>query len=124
MKVRSVAFALLLLAGLAFGQENRGTLSGIITDPSGSPIPKAKIVATETRTGTNSSAVSEDTGQYTIPFLAPGEYQISAEAPGFKKELRKGITLSAGQHPVVDIALEVGQVTEAVTVTAEATPLA
>lgn len=123
MSVRVFAVALLLPACLAFGQEFRGTFSGIVTDPSGSPIPKAKIIATETHTGTNSTAVSEDTGQYTIPFLLPGEYQIAVEAPGFKKEVRKGITLSAGEHPVVDIKMTVGEVTESVTVVEDAAPL-
>ncbi|MGP8243303.1 MAG: carboxypeptidase-like regulatory domain-containing protein, partial [Bryobacteraceae bacterium] len=123
MKVRSILIALSLLACVAYGQENRGTFSGSITDPSGSPIPKAKVTATETRTGTKTTAVSEDTGQYTIPFLAPGAYDITVEVPGFKQALRKGITLSAGEHPVVDVKMEVGAVTEAITVSGDVAPL-
>jgi len=46
-----------------------------------------KVTVTETRTGTTAAAVSSDSGEYTIPFLTPGIYEISAEAPGFKKFL-------------------------------------
>jgi hypothetical protein len=118
-----IAAALSLVVLALSAQENRGTFSGSITDPSGSPIPKAKVTATETRTGTRTTALSEDTGQYTIPLLLPGIYDISVEAQGFKQELRKGITLSAGEHPVVNVKLSIGEITEAVTVTEDITPL-
>ncbi len=108
-----------LVSGL-WGQEYRGTFSGMVTDPQGSAIPKAVVVATETRTGVKTTAISEETGAYSIPFLSPGEYEISAEAPGFKKAVRTGLTLSASEKPVVDIHLEVGAVSEAVTVTGAA----
>jgi Carboxypeptidase regulatory-like domain len=101
-------------------QEYRGTFSGSVTDAQGSGIPKVKISVTETRTNAKATAVSETTGEYTIPFLAPGIYDITAEAPGFKTFNQRGMTLSAGEHPVVDIHLEVGAVSESVTVTAEA----
>ena len=118
--MRRFLFALLTTATLLSAQEFRGTFSGSVTDAQGAAIPKAKIVAIETRTNTKANAVSEATGEYTIPFLAPGIYNISAEAAGFKKYTQQGITLSAGEHPVVDIHLEVGAVSDSVTVTAEA----
>jgi len=64
---------------------------------------QSQIVATETRTGTKTAVSSESSGAYTISFLAPGEYEIAAEAPGFKRFVRQGMTLSAGEHPVIDI---------------------
>jgi hypothetical protein len=115
------ALALVGLAfGALFGQEYRGTFSGSVTDPQGSAVPRATITAVETRTGTKTVATSESTGEYTLPFLMPGEYQITAEAAGFKRAVRKGLKLSAGEHPVIDLRLEVGAVNEAVTVTEEA----
>src|SRR6266567_7262886 len=63
--------------------------------------------------------VSEASGAYTIPFLAPGEYEIAAEAPGFKRSVRQGLKLGMGEHPVIEIRLEVGAVSEVVTVTAD-----
>ena len=108
------------LAATLSAQEYRGTFSGTVTDPQGAAIPKVKITATETRTGIKTSVNSEDSGAYTIPFLALGEYELTAESPGFKKFVRQGITLSAGEHPVIDILMEVGALTDAVTVTADA----
>jgi hypothetical protein len=120
MRIGILLGAASLVAGVVFAQEYRGTFSGSVTDDQGAAVPKATIIATETRTGTKTSAQSESTGEYTLPFLMPGEYQITAEAPGFKRALRQGLKLSAGDHQVVDIRLEVGAVTDAVTVTGEA----
>ncbi len=115
-----LCYLLLATAAVLCAQEFRGTFSGTVTDPSGAAIAKAAVTATETRTGTKSTAVSGDSGAYTIPFLAPGIYEITAEAPGFKKYIRSGMTLSAGASPVIDIKMEVGAVSDAVTITAEA----
>jgi hypothetical protein len=114
---------LVVLAGLVttalFAQEYRGTFSGSVTDPQGAAIPGAKVVVTETRTGTKATVASDAAGAYSFQFLAPGEYEITAEAAGFKRFVRQGLTLSAGQRPVIDIRLEVGAMSESVTVTAE-----
>jgi len=120
--VRRLLFLLPAMAALLVAQEYRGTFSGTVTDPAGAAIPKAKIVATETRTGSKTEGVSEASGAYTIPFLPPGQYDLTAEAQGFKQYVRHGLTLSAGESPVIDIRLEVGAATESVTVTAE-TPI-
>ena len=120
MKINILAGLLWLAAAALFGQEFRGAFSGAVTDAQGAAIAKAKIVATEIHTGAKAGAVSADSGSYTIPFLAPGEYEIAAEAPGFKRFVRQGVTLSASEHPVIDIHLELGAVNEAVTVSAEA----
>src|SRR5579864_8194128 len=118
MKVHVLAVALLATASL-YAQEFRGTFSGLVTDPQGSAMAKVKITATEKATGNKSETVSSETGEYTIPFLAPGEYEITAEMAGFKKYKREGLTLSIGEHPQVDIKLEVGATSQSVVVTAE-----
>src|SRR5277367_1349723 len=110
----NVGLVLAMFASALTAQEYRGTFSGIVTDPQGAVVPKAKVIATETRTGVKATAVTEETGAYTIPFLAPGEYEISAEAAGFKTAVRQGLTLSAGEKPVIDIRLEVGAAGESV----------
>ena len=112
-----------LLSSALFAQEYRGTFSGSVTDPQGSSIPNAKITVTETQTGTKNSTVSGPTGKFTVPFLSLGTYDIQAEAAGFKEFQQKGLTLSAGENPVIDIKLEVGAMTDKVTVTAEAPPM-
>jgi hypothetical protein len=114
---------LIALGGLTiarlFAQEYRGTFSGSITDQQGAAIPGVRVAATETRTGTKATATSEPTGAYSIPFLAPGQYEITAEVTGFKRFVRRGLTLSANEKPVIDIRLEVGGVSDSVTVTGE-----
>jgi hypothetical protein len=118
MKTKLFA-ALVLLPAAIFAQETRGTISGTVTDAQGGAVPKASVVATELTTGTKATAVTGDAGTYTIPFLAQGVYQIVADTPGFKQAVRKGVTLDAGGHPVVDLKLEVGATSESVTITAD-----
>lgn len=119
MHLSRLSVALVCLAGAVHAQEFRGAFSGAVTDRQGSAIPHAKVTATETRTGVKSATVSETSGAYTIPFLAPGEYSLRAEAPGFKVFVRNGLTLSTGDHPVIDISLDVGDLNQSVTVTAD-----
>jgi len=101
-------------------QEFRGTFSGLISDPTGAPLPGAKVTVTEIRTGVKNQTVADSAGEYTAPFLLPGDYSIAAEAPSFKQYIRQNIHLGAGDHTVIDIKLEVGDATQSVSVSAEA----
>lgn len=101
-------------------QEFRATMAGIVTDASGSVIPGVKIVATQMQTGSNHQTVSGPDGQYSLPFLPPGDYRVAAEAQGFKRFVREGIRVSTNERISLDITLEVGAVTESVTVSAAA----
>ena len=121
-----VVFKIVLAAGLAcllppalFSQEFRGTISGAVTDGTGGTIAGAKITVTETHTNTKVETVTESTGQYSAPFLLPGDYDIAAKMPGFKEFIRKGVHLGAGEHPVIDMRLDVGETTTSVEVTAD-----
>jgi hypothetical protein len=120
MRRGRVAVLAFFVSFAVFGQEFRGTISGSVSDPTGALIPGAKITATEIRTGTKSRTVSDSTGQYAIPFLAPGEYEIAAQSQGFKQAVRKAVQLGSGDHPVIDIRLEVGDTTQSVDVTSDA----
>jgi len=82
----------------------------------------ASVIATAFSTGTRSRTVSDSTSQYTIPFLLPGTYEITAQAQGFKLYVRQGLVVAGAEHPVVDIALELGAVSQSADVT-EAAPL-
>jgi hypothetical protein len=119
MKTYALAAIALLASANSFAQEYRGTFSGLVTDAHGAAVPNAKIVALEKATGNKSETVSSATGEYTIPFLAPGEYAIIAEMAGFKAYRREGLTLSIGEHPVVDIKFEVGAANQSVIVTGD-----
>jgi hypothetical protein len=103
-----------------FAQSDRGTISGIVTDPTGSAIPGAKITVTNTAMGTQNSTVTTDGGAYTIPELPAGEYSVTVASPGFSTLVRNGITVSVGETARVDLKLGVGRATATVTVTSDA----
>lgn len=107
-------------ATLCLAQLDRGSIAGIVTDPSGSAIAGAKVTVTNVAMGTQNSTITTGAGNYTIPELAAGEYSITVVAPGFTELIRKGITVSVGQTARVDVSLTVGQNTTTVTVTADA----
>jgi hypothetical protein len=110
------------LAGVAVAQETRGTILGRVTDSSAAVIPGVSITATNTATNVVVSTRSNAEGNYEMPYLVPGTYNITAELTGFKKIVRDGIEVRIGDRISIPLAMEVGQVSEQVTVTAE-TPL-
>jgi len=114
-----IAIVCLSSIGLS-AQGFRATIVGRVTDESGAVVPKAKI--TVTNVGTNESRVveSSETGDYVVPQLTPGEYMLTAELPGFKKEIVRSIMLETNQQARVDVVFKVGAVTEEVEVTAAA----
>ena len=116
---RSLLVPLFVMASAAaFAQT--GTVLGTVTDPTGSVVPGATI--TITNTGTNAKRVlqTNTAGSYIAPELPIGPYSVKAEATGFKTYERTGITLDSNDTVRVDAALQVGQVTENVTVAADA----
>src|SRR5882672_12619654 len=74
----------------------------------------------ETATGARFESKTREAGQYSIPFLPPGQYELSAEASGFKKYIRQDVRVSTNERLQIDIALEIGNLSDVVTVTAEA----
>jgi hypothetical protein len=105
------------------GQSERGTITGTILDPSAAVIASAPVQGRNVATGAVFDAASTPTGNYTLPELPPGTYELSVTAPGFKKYIRQGLTVEATQIVRVDITLEVGQAAEAVTVREDASLL-
>jgi len=106
----------------AFGQETRGTIQGRILDVSGAVVPNATVVAQNVDTGVNSKSTSNADGAYTLSFLLPGNYTLTASAPGFKSARREQIELRIHDRLMIDVSLEVGAVSEQVEVTGQ-TPL-
>ncbi|HKW29849.1 MAG TPA: carboxypeptidase regulatory-like domain-containing protein, partial [Verrucomicrobiae bacterium] len=96
------------------------TISGTVTDTSGSKMPGTAIVVTNVGTGIMTNVVTQGEGAFTVPNLQPGNYEISASAKGFSTLVRRGITLTVGQELILNLSLQVGSVNEQVTVTAEA----
>lgn len=119
--VNAVALSLLVaLCGPASAQVTTATIYGIVTDPSGAVIPAASVTATNELTGATASTQTDSAGEFTFTFLPIGRYTLAIEAKGFKAHRRAGLELAAGQSVRLPIALEVGVLSESVSVTAEA----
>jgi len=120
----AAATVLFLWAVSAVAQTGGGaTLVGTVTDPAGSVVSGAKITVVNTATAFITENTTSEDGAYYVPFLAPGVYRIKVTAPGFKEFVRDGITMRSAEVPRIDIAMEIGSVTDSVTVTGEASLL-
>src|SRR4030081_2063359 len=115
--------AFLLTASIASSQVNTSVIAGSVTDNSGSVVPGATIAVLQIGTGLERKTVTNANGEYVIPQLAPGNYEITAQATGFQTARVTSIALTIAQREVVDISLKLGQVSEQVTVSAEAAQL-
>jgi hypothetical protein len=104
----------------AGAQVDRGSVSGIVTDPSGSRVVGARVTVTNAAMGTQNSTVTTGAGDYTIPDVVAGVYSVTVVAPGFSTLVRNGITVSVGETAAVDLRLAVGQGTTSITVTGDA----
>jgi hypothetical protein len=111
----------LLLASIpAFGQRTRGSLTGVVTDPNSAAIVGASVTLKNAATGDEFKTTTNAQGTFVFPSLEPGIYKGSVEAGGFKKTELTEIIIEVAQASKVDISLEVGAVTEQVTVTGAA----
>ncbi len=112
----------LLSSGLpAQGQTlGAGQIEGVIMDPSGAVIPGAKVVVREVATGAERELTTNEVGRYRAVNLRPGEYEVTAEAPGFATIKREGISVEVGFSATVNITLQVAATAEVVTVTEDA----
>src|SRR3989475_3295007 len=104
---------------LVFAQTSTATIVGVVRDTTGALVPGVSVTAKQTDTGLTRTAVSDEYGAYNIQLLPVGPYELTAELPGFKQQVRRGINLVVGQEAVVNLTLEVGGVAEQVTVTEE-----
>src|SRR5216117_425062 len=105
---------------LVFAQSSTATILGVVKDTTGALIPGASITVKHTETGQTRTAISSESGDYNVPLLPVGAYEITTTMPGFKQQVRSGIDLVVGQQAVINLTLEVGAAAEQVTVTEEA----
>src|SRR5438270_9593 len=110
----------LLALGALLAQSDRGNINGTVTDPNGAVISTATVMATNQETGAVAQAATTATGNYTIPQLPAGVYDVSVELPGFKKFVQKGIAVQVAQTARIDILMQIGQSSETITVTSDA----
>jgi hypothetical protein len=112
------AFACLLAAAPAAAQEVRASLSGTVTDPSGAPVPGAKITVTHLAKNTTIVSESNETGLYSTPLLEPAAYNVTVEKDGFRRVVRANIVLQSLEKARLDVQLQIGAVAETINVDA------
>ena len=129
MSIRSwVQASLLLLSmGLLVGvhaqSSTTGNITGTVRDPQGAAVPKAEVTITEEKTGASRTVTATEDGFYNATSLPAGIYSISTSPAGFKKTISTGVELHVNENKTVNLDLQVGAVTETVTVTSEAAPV-
>jgi len=120
----SLGLLVLMLSGsFAMAQLTQGTISGVVQDETGAVLPGVEVTLTHLGTGHARSTVSDEEGRYRAPSLPLGEYEIRGSLPGFQTIVRSGIQLTVGRRAVVDLVLSVGEVTQFITVSGEASLL-
>src|SRR5262249_38444677 len=96
-----------------------GTISGTVKDPNGATIPRAEVTIQEERTGLTRTVTADEFGSFTIPSVPAGLYTVSTAPSGFKKTVNSGVELHVNENLVVNLTVQVGQVSETVTVTGQ-----
>ncbi|MGH8100336.1 MAG: carboxypeptidase regulatory-like domain-containing protein, partial [Chthoniobacterales bacterium] len=113
----------LAFSAAVYAQAVSASLVGTITDASGAAVPDSKVTITETNTSVSRSGQTNESGNYTFSNLRPGVYTVVAERQGFKKASRTGVDVVVDTTVRIDLALQPGEVSETINVTAEAAAL-
>ena len=103
---------ILVLSGTALAQSGRGSLTGVVTDPQGVPVPGVPVTATETKTNVSRTVTTDPSGHYAFSDLVDGLYRIQAELQGFKTFTKDAVEVKTDSPVRVDVTLELGGLTE------------
>src|SRR4051812_33391034 len=112
-----------LIVSASWSQVTTATFYGIVTDPGGAVIPGATVTLTQEDTGTVKSATTDASGEFTFDFLKAATYDLKIEAQGFKIRNSPGIVLSASQKFRGTFEMDIGSVSETISVEAQTTQL-
>lgn len=125
IKLSIIILSLLTIccAASVFGQTDRGTIRGTVSDPNGAIVPGARVMITATETGETRETTANDQGDYVFPEVRATIYQISAEATGFQKGVIENFKVDVQTTHTLNIELQIGVETNVVTVDAEAEDL-
>jgi hypothetical protein len=113
----AVFVALFSFCAAAIAQVTTGSILGTVRDASGAVVPGATVTVTDTGKGTTSTKQTDTEGNYSVPYLLPGTYDISVEMKGFKRDIQNNVVLDIDQKAQVDFALVTGGASETVEVT-------
>ena len=119
----AVVFSMLSLSTARAQDAATGVVTGSATDPTGAALAGARVVATRTATASVRETTTDSAGRYVLASLAPGEYRVSIEAPGFASKTLDRVVVEVGRRVPVDAVLDVGGRAEAVTVEERAVPV-
>src|SRR5438093_2540890 len=111
---------LIIFSALSIWGQATAQISGTVKDQTGAVLPGVEVTATQTDTGITRTTVTNETGSYALLNLALGPYRLEASLPGFRTYRQTGIVLQVNSNPVINLVLEIGQVTEQVEVQANA----
>lgn len=111
-----LCFSILISQNMAKAQSGGGTISGTVTDVGGAVVPSATVVARNVATGVETTKQTSESGTYTITPLPPGEYKITVTAAGFQTLIQEKIVVDAVSNVNVDLTMQVGNVSETITV--------
>ncbi|HEV8429154.1 MAG TPA: carboxypeptidase regulatory-like domain-containing protein [Pyrinomonadaceae bacterium] len=112
-----------LLVGVHAQSSTTGNITGTVRDPQGAAVPKAEVTITEEKTGVSRTVRATEDGFYTATSLPAGVYTVSTSPSGFKKTVTTGVDLHVNENKTVNLDVQVGQVTETVTITSESAPV-
>jgi len=115
--------AVLMTSPMALGQAEQGQITGVVRDSSGAVIRGVKITGKNRETNVVSSTISGDDGYYTLPYLQPGFYNVSAEQNGFSTTAVNGVHITVDLHTTVNLTMKIGNISQTVTVEANAIQL-
>ena len=104
----------------SFGQDVNASLEGTVLDPNGAVVPSAKLILTNESNGAQLNFQTDPAGEYNFRNLTPGIYDLSVTAPSFETFVRKGIELAVNQNARIDVKLTLGNTSQTVTVSADA----
>ncbi|HEV2664890.1 MAG TPA: carboxypeptidase regulatory-like domain-containing protein, partial [Blastocatellia bacterium] len=113
------ALMALLASAVALGQTTTATLSGVVKDASGALVPDVKVTARNADTGATRETRTDNDGRYSLTNLGPGQYEVRAERTGFKTAAQSGVILTVGGATVLELTIQIGEVTEVVEVKQE-----
>ena len=113
-----LVLAATLLPARTLAKNVTGTILGAVRDATGAAVPAAQLTLTQTSTGLERVIATDASGNYTAPLLGTGVYTVTAEARGFKRASVTGVRLAIDQAVRVDLMLEIGELTDSVTVEA------
>ena len=125
MRLKTLLLIIPILSVCSFSTyaQYRASIQGVVTDPDGAAVSGATLTLTNLETNQTLTATTNDSGVYNFNALPPSKYSLTVEKGGFKKKVLDNVGLIADQANALNVQLDLGQVTESITVSGDSTPL-